>query len=69
MREYSDKKSPKVFTQRQLFACLVLKTYLKATYHGVVEQLVAACGTLPTALEGPMQVAAPRDLATPPDGR
>ena len=40
MREYSDKKSPKVFTQRQLFACLVLKTYLKATYRGVVEQLV-----------------------------
>lgn len=40
MREYSDKKSPKVFTQRQLFACLVLKTYLKTTYRGVVEQII-----------------------------
>ncbi|MCC6428675.1 MAG: hypothetical protein IT435_17875 [Phycisphaerales bacterium] len=40
VREYSDKKSPKVFTQRQLLACLVLKTYLKTTYRGVVEQLV-----------------------------
>lgn len=40
MRAYSDKKSPKDFTQRQLFACLVLKTYLKATYRGVVEQII-----------------------------
>ncbi|MCC6428838.1 MAG: hypothetical protein IT435_18705, partial [Phycisphaerales bacterium] len=32
--------SPKVFTQRQLLACLVLKTHLKTTYRGVVEQLI-----------------------------
>lgn len=39
VREYSDKKSPKVFTQRQLVACLLLKTYLRTTYRGVAEQL------------------------------
>ncbi len=42
---------------------------LGVAVQAVVEQLVAACGTLPAALDGPVQLAAPRDLATPPDGR
>jgi hypothetical protein len=36
---YSHRCSPKVFTQHQLFACLVLKTFWKADYRGVVQQL------------------------------
>jgi hypothetical protein len=36
---YSHKYSPKVFTQHQLFACLVLKNFLKADYRGVVAHL------------------------------
>lgn len=36
---YSDPSSPKVFTQRQLLALLVLRKFLRATYRGGVEQL------------------------------
>ena len=37
--DYSHPKSPKTYTQPQLLACLVLKTYLKTTYRGVIEML------------------------------
>ena len=37
--EYSHEFSPKKFTQHQLFACLVLKSFLKTDYRGVVEHL------------------------------
>lgn len=36
---YSDPASPKVFTQRQLLALLVLRKFLRATYRGTVEQV------------------------------
>ncbi|MCG8450368.1 MAG: IS5 family transposase [Pirellulales bacterium] len=36
---YAHRYSPKVFTQHQLFACLVLKNFLKTDYRGVVEHL------------------------------
>ena len=36
---YSHPCSPKVFTQHQLFACLVLKSFLKADYRGVAMHL------------------------------
>jgi len=36
---YAHKFSPKKFTQPQLFACLVLKTFLKTDYRGVQEHL------------------------------
>jgi hypothetical protein len=36
---YSHRCSPKKFTQHQLFACLVLKNFLKTDYRGVVIQL------------------------------
>jgi hypothetical protein len=36
---YSHRCSPKVFTQPQLFACLVLKNFLKTDYRGVVAHL------------------------------
>lgn len=36
---YSHRCSPKKFTQHQLFACLVLKNFLKADYRGVTAQL------------------------------
>jgi len=36
---YSHRNSPKKFTQHQLFACLVLKNFLKADYRGVVAHL------------------------------
>ena len=36
---YSHEFSPKKFTQHQLFACLVLKSFLKTDYRGVVEHL------------------------------
>ncbi len=39
MRAYSHVKSPKVFTQPQLLACLILKAYTKTTYRGVIELL------------------------------
>jgi len=39
LRPYAHKFSPKKFTQPQLFACLVLKTFLKTDYRGVVAHL------------------------------
>jgi Transposase DDE domain/Transposase domain (DUF772) len=36
---YSHRCSPKKFTQPQLFACLVLKTFFKTDYRGLVEHL------------------------------
>jgi Transposase DDE domain len=35
LRPYSHKYSPKLYTQPQLFACLVLKTFFKLDYRGV----------------------------------
>ncbi len=35
LRRYSHKYSPKLYTQPQLFACLVLKVFLKTDYRGV----------------------------------
>jgi hypothetical protein len=46
---YSHRNSPKTFTQHQLFACLVLKSFLKTDYRGVVAHL-ADCSTLAEAL-------------------
>ena len=43
--EYSHQFSPKKFTLPQLFACLVLKSFLKVDYRGVVEFL-ADCPAL-----------------------
>ena len=37
---YRHRFSPKVYTQHQLFACLVLKNFLKTDYRGVTAQLV-----------------------------
>lgn len=34
---YAHKCSPKIYTQPQLFACLVLKTFFKVDYRGVVD--------------------------------
>ena len=39
LRPYGHKFSPKKFTQPQLFACLVLKTFLKTDYRGLVAHL------------------------------
>ena len=39
LRPYSHKHSPKKFTQQQLFACLVLKSFLNLDYRGVVAHL------------------------------
>jgi hypothetical protein len=39
MTAYAHPKSPQKFTQPQLLACLILKTYFRATYRGVAEQL------------------------------
>jgi Transposase DDE domain len=36
---YSHRYSPKRFTQHQLFACLVLKNFLKTDYRGIVAHL------------------------------
>src|SRR5215207_7503555 len=35
LRRYGQKFSPKVYTQPQLFACLVLKVFFKTDYRGV----------------------------------
>ncbi|MBC8113950.1 MAG: hypothetical protein H7062_06210 [Candidatus Saccharimonas sp.] len=40
--EYSHPKSPKKFTQPQLLACLVLRTYQKSVYRGTEDQLDCA---------------------------
>ncbi len=37
---YSSKFSPQVYTQAQLFACLVLRQFLKTDYRGIVQMLV-----------------------------
>jgi Transposase DDE domain len=37
---YAHKYSPKKYTQPQLFACLVLKTFFKTDYRGIVGQLL-----------------------------
>jgi hypothetical protein len=37
--DYSHRFSPKKFTQAQLFACLVLKLFLRTDYRGVCEML------------------------------
>jgi hypothetical protein len=37
--DYSHQFSPQKFTQAQLFACLVLKVFLRTDYRGVVEIL------------------------------
>jgi hypothetical protein len=42
---YSHRHSPKKFTQHQLFACLVLKSFLKTDYRGLVAHL-ADCPSL-----------------------
>jgi hypothetical protein len=42
---YSHRYSPKKFTQHQLFACLVLKSFLKTDYRGLVAHL-ADCPSL-----------------------
>ncbi len=46
---YSHRYSPKKFTQHQLFACLVLKNFLKTDYRGVTAHL-ADCPSLVEAL-------------------
>ncbi len=47
---YSHRFSPKKFTQHQLFACLVLKEFLKTDYRGVV-QVLQDCDSLRAAIE------------------
>src|SRR5262245_18250103 len=39
LRPYAHQYSPKKFTQPQLFACLVLKTFLTTDYRGAAEHL------------------------------
>jgi len=39
LRPYTHKFSPKKYTQPQLFACLVLKTFLKTDYRGLAAHL------------------------------
>lgn len=39
LRRYAHRYSPKTFTQPQLFACLVLKTFFKTDYRGIVQLL------------------------------
>jgi hypothetical protein len=46
---YSHRNSPRKFTQHQLFACLVLKNFLKTDYRGVVAHL-ADCPSLTETL-------------------
>jgi hypothetical protein len=46
---YSHRNSPRKFTQHQLFACLVLKNFLKTDYRGVVVHL-ADCPSLAETL-------------------
>ena len=47
---YVHRFSPKKFTQPQLFACLVLKTFLKTDYHGLAAHL-EDCPALRDAIE------------------
>lgn len=39
---YAHRFSPQKFTQHQLFACLVLKEFLKLDYRGVMQLLIDA---------------------------
>ena len=39
LRDYSHRYSPKVFTQPQLLACLVLMTFLRTDYRGLEQHL------------------------------
>ena len=39
LRPYAHKFSPKLYTQPQLFACLVLKTFFKTDYRGLTTLL------------------------------
>jgi len=39
LEDYSHRYSPKTFTQPQLFACLVLKVFLKQDYRGIEQHL------------------------------
>ncbi len=48
--KYGHRFSPKKFTQHQLFACLVLKEFLKTDYRGVVGVLTD-CPDLCAAIE------------------
>lgn len=72
---YSHRYSPKKFTQQQLFACLVLKSFLKTDYRGVVAHL-ADCRSLLEVLKlstvphyTTLQKAARRLLAAAPARR
>ena len=73
--DYSHRNSPKKFTQHQLFACLVLKSFLKADYRGVVAHLadcpslVEAIGLLYVPHYTTLQKAALRLLASVPARR
>ena len=49
LRPYAHRNSPKKYTQPQLFACLVLKTFFKTDYRGL-EQLLADLPDLAQAL-------------------
>ena len=44
------RNSPKKFTQHQLFACLVLKNFLKTDYRGLVQYL-ADCESLANSID------------------
>ena len=39
LRPYAHRRSPKKYTQPQLFACLALKTFFKTDYRGVAQHL------------------------------
>ncbi|PQO40122.1 hypothetical protein C5Y96_01950 [Blastopirellula marina] len=47
---YRHVNSPKMFTQHQLFACLVLKNFQRLDYRGITEQLLD-CQSLTEAIE------------------
>jgi len=47
---YNSRYSPQKYTQAQLFACLVLKSFLKTDYRGVV-QILNDCRDLRAAIE------------------
>ena len=42
LADYSHPKSPQTYTQPQLLACLVLKTYLRTTYRGIIDVLAVS---------------------------
>jgi hypothetical protein len=50
LRPYAHRFSPRKFTQPQLFACLVLKEFLKLDYRGV-QQLLLDAPDLRAAIE------------------